>query len=115
ELFLALLTDMGHTLNHTPQGLELIATKEPKTVSFRTMPYPGFPPDLQPSMLAAQTIATGTSTVWETVYEWRLGHVRELQRMGAQITVQGDMLAVIRGVAELRGCTVVAGDIRAGA
>jgi UDP-N-acetylglucosamine 1-carboxyvinyltransferase len=114
DIFLMKLSEMGHTIEVGPNetGIRLKATKNPKAVSFKTCPYPGFPTDLQAPMMAAQCIAEGTSVVQETVYENRLLHVRELQKMGAHIMVKHDT-ATIMGVDELFGTTVIATDIRA--
>lgn len=114
DIFLMKLSEMGHTIEVGPNetGIRLKATKSPKAVSFKTCPYPGFPTDLQAPMMAAQCIAEGTSVVQETVFENRLLHVRELQKMGAQITVKHDT-ATILGVEELFGVSVIATDIRA--
>ncbi len=95
-----------------PSGIFFKATKTPRAVSFTTMPYPGFPTDLQPMMMAAQCLAEGTSTVHETVYENRFLHVRELQKMGANITIDGNRAKII-GVEKLYGAHVIATDIRA--
>jgi UDP-N-acetylglucosamine 1-carboxyvinyltransferase len=114
EVFLTKLEDMGHTITVGPngQGMLFKATKNPVAVSFKTMPYPGFPTDLQAPMMAALCLASGTSIVQETVYENRLLHVRELQKMGAQISIEGDT-ATIKGVDQLYGAHVIATDIRA--
>jgi UDP-N-acetylglucosamine 1-carboxyvinyltransferase len=114
EVFLTKLEDMGHTITVGPDGQGIIfkATKNPVAVSFKTMPYPGFPTDLQAPMMAALCLASGTSVVQETVYENRLLHVRELQKMGAQISIEGDT-ARIKGVDQLYGAHVIATDIRA--
>lgn len=114
DVFLLKLEEMGHRImiGKDGKGITLHATHEPKAVSFRTAPHPGFPTDLQAPMMAAQCIAQGTSTVHETVFENRLVHVRELQKMGAQISVEGDR-ATIKGVDQLYGASVIASDIRA--
>ena len=116
EVFLEKLNEMGHSIAIGPDGTGITfrATCNPKAVSFRTMPYPGFPTDLQAPMIALQCLADGVSSVQETVYENRLTHIRELQKMGAQITVKGDK-AVIKGVDTLYGTHVIATDIRASA
>lgn len=80
----------------------------------KTMPYPGFPTDIQQPMAAVLTMAEGTSVVEETIYESRIGHVQELNRMGANI-IQESRSSIISGVSHLRGTTVVASDLRAGA
>lgn len=82
-------------------------------VDIKTLPYPGFPTDLQAPMLSLLTIAKGTSIVTETIFENRFKHVDELTRMGAKVKVEG-RTAVIRGVSKLSGATVAAPDLRAG-
>lgn len=114
DVFLLKLEEMGHHIIRGENGLgiTLIATREPRAVSFTTGPYPGFPTDLQAPMMVAQCFARGTSVVHETVFENRFLHVRELQKMGAQITINGDR-AYVTGVEELYGAKVIATDIRA--
>jgi UDP-N-acetylglucosamine 1-carboxyvinyltransferase len=82
--------------------------------SLRTLPYPGFPTDMQPQILALLTTANGTSIIVETVFENRYKHVEELLRMGANIKVEG-RIAVIKGVRKLIGANVRARDLRGGA
>ena len=77
-----------------------------------TGPYPAFPTDLQAPMMALQCVAQGVSVIIETVYENRFGHVKELQKMGAQIIVEHNTVTVV-GVANLKGTAVEATDIRA--
>jgi len=114
DVFLAKLEEMGHRIevdaNRT--GIRLTATQEPRAVSFRTGPYPGFPTDLQAPMMAIQCVATGSCEIQETVFENRFLHVRELQKMGAHITLSGDRVRV-QGVDALYGGNVIASDIRA--
>ena len=114
DLFLLKLEEMGHkvVVGSNKCGITLVATDAPKAVSFKTAPYPGFPTDLQAPMMALQCIAQGKSVVEETVFENRLLHVRELQKMGAQIDLHGNQ-ATITGVDELYGAQVIATDIRA--
>lgn len=120
DSFIEKLREMGHTVvtGYTrtdlfvQEGVYLQATKNPRAVSFETNPYPGFPTDLQAPMFAAQTVAEGTSIIEETVFENRLLHAKELQKMGAQISVEGNK-ATIHGVDELYGTEVIATDIRA--
>ncbi|MDH5387108.1 MAG: UDP-N-acetylglucosamine 1-carboxyvinyltransferase [Gammaproteobacteria bacterium] len=88
--------------------------KRPKAVNIRTAPYPAFPTDMQAQFMALNTIADGTSTVVETVFENRFMHVQELQRMGADIEVEGNT-AIIRGVEKLSGAPIMATDLRASA
>ena len=80
----------------------------------RTLPYPGFPTDMQAQMVAALTVARGTSIMVETVFENRYKHVEEIARMGANIKLEGRM-AVIKGVKQLTGASVTARDLRGGA
>lgn len=82
------------------------------SVRVETQPYPGFPTDLQAQLMALATMAEGTSTIRETIFENRFMHVQELVRLGANIDLQGD-LAIIRGVPGLRGAPVMATDLRA--
>jgi len=114
DVFLLKLQEMGHTIvrGDNDRGISLFATKKPRAVSFKTAPYPGFPTDLQAPMLAAQCLAEGECVIEETVFENRLLHVRELQKMGAQITLEHNK-AIIKGVEELYAAPVIATDIRA--
>jgi len=114
DLFLVKLEQMGHKIEVGPDetGITLKATKFPNAVSFKTGPYPGFPTDLQAPMMVAQSVAEGEATIEETVFENRLLHVRELQKMGAQINVENNK-AIVKGVDRLYGASVIATDIRA--
>lgn len=112
DVFLEKLHDMGHTVECDDRGIFLKATSMPQAVSFRTSPYPGFPTDLQAPMMVAQCLAQGKSNIHETVFENRFLHVQELQKLGAQIEMQGDR-ACVTGVDQLCGDTVIASDIRA--
>lgn len=113
DVFLEKLKEMGHRIDVGPDytGITIRAIKNPQAVSFTTAPYPGFPTDLQAPMMAALCCASGQSVIHEAVFENRLLHVRELQKMGAQITVDGDK-AIIKGVENLYGASVIATDIR---
>ena len=88
--------------------------KRPKAVNIRTAPFPAFPTDMQAQFAALNTIAEGTSTIVETVFENRFMHVQELQRMGADIEVEGNT-AIVRGVNKLTAAPVMATDLRASA
>ena len=114
DVFLMKLEEMGHEIIIGSQGIgiTLKATKSPKAVSFKTAPYPGFPTDLQAPIMAALCLAEGESIVEEMVFENRLLHVRELQKMGAQIKVEHNK-AIVHGVDKLYGASVIATDIRA--
>lgn len=116
DVFLEALSDMGHIIEVGPQGMGILftAAQHARSVSFKTMPYPGFPTDLQAPMMVLQCLSDGISTICETVHDSRFLHVRELQKMGAQITVEGSK-AVVKGVDELYGSSVIATDVRAAA
>ncbi len=116
EVFLEKLCEMGHLIDVGVDGvgIHLKATSSPRAVSFKTMPHPGFPTDLQAPMMVAQCLADGVSTITETVFENRMLHVRELQKMGAHIELEG-MVAKIKGVDGLYGASLIAPDIRASA
>lgn len=95
--------------------LRVIGPARPRSIdSVRTLPYPGFPTDMQAQLVAMLTVARGTSIVVETVFESRYKHVEELLRMGANIKLEG-RLAVIKGVKKLVGASVCAKDLRGGA
>ncbi|MDH5423621.1 MAG: UDP-N-acetylglucosamine 1-carboxyvinyltransferase [Gammaproteobacteria bacterium] len=88
--------------------------KRPKAVNIRTAPYPAFPTDMQAQFTALNVIAEGTSTIVETVFENRFMHVQELQRMGADIELEGNT-AIVKGVKRLTGAPIMATDLRASA
>lgn len=88
--------------------------RRPKAVSVRTAPYPAFPTDMQAQFAALNSIAEGTATVVETIFENRFMHVQELKRMGADIEIEGNT-AIIRGVESLTAAPVMATDLRASA
>lgn len=113
DVFLYKLDEMGHSIEvgANGMGVKLRATQSPKAVSFKTGPFPGFPTDLQAPMMAAQCLAEGTSVIEETVFENRFLHVRELQKMGAQVAVEYNK-ATVKGVDSLYGAQVIATDIR---
>ena len=86
----------------------------PKAVDVRTVPHPGFPTDMQAQFMALDTVADGTARIVETIFENRFMHVPEMQRMGADILVDGHT-AVVKGVEHLEGAAVMATDLRASA
>jgi UDP-N-acetylglucosamine 1-carboxyvinyltransferase len=104
----------GCEIERGPDWVEVSGPARPKPVDLRTWPYPGFPTDLQPPIVAFLTLAEGRSTITETVYAARFGHVEPLLQMGAKIQVSGNV-QVVEGVEKLRGAQVEATDIRAGA
>jgi UDP-N-acetylglucosamine 1-carboxyvinyltransferase len=85
-----------------------------RAVSLTTAPYPGFATDMQAQFMALDCVAEGTGTITETIFENRFMHAQELQRLGADIAIQGNT-AVVRGVGELQGANVMATDLRASA
>ena len=88
--------------------------QRPRAVDVRTEPYPGFPTDMQAQFCALNSIARGTGTITETIFENRFQHALELQRMGADLVVKGNT-AISRGVKRLEGAPVMATDLRASA
>lgn len=88
--------------------------RRPKPVTIRTAPYPAFPTDMQAQLLVLNTIATGTSKIVETIFENRFMHVPELNRMGANITLEGNT-AICQGVEQLKAAPIMATDLRASA
>lgn len=88
--------------------------QRPKAVSLVTAPYPAFPTDLQAQIIALNSVADGTGSIKETIFENRFMHVHEMNRMGAKIRLEGNnTTAIVEGVAELRGAPVMANDLRA--
>lgn len=108
------LREMHAEAEEGPDWVRVAADRRLKAIKVKTMPYPGFPTDMQQPMAALLTVAEGHSVVEETIYESRIGHVQELNRMGAKLTVQGRAV-LINGVSRLRGAVVEASDLRAGA
>jgi UDP-N-acetylglucosamine 1-carboxyvinyltransferase len=106
--------EMGAEIEVTDSTIAASAPKRLSACDITTLPYPGFPTDLQPHIMAALSLAKGTSTITETVFERRFTQVPELVRMGADIEVESDV-AIVRGVARLKGAQVMVPDIRAGA
>jgi UDP-N-acetylglucosamine 1-carboxyvinyltransferase len=114
DLVLAKLAELGAEVLVTEAGVAVGLGDRARAVDFVTLPYPGFPTDLQPQMMALLSVAEGTSIVTENVFESRFMFVDELNRMGADIRTEGHH-AVIRGVDHLSAAPVRALDIRAGA
>lgn len=108
------MKDAGITFKETKEGLKVIGPKRLHPVDIKTMPYPGFPTDMQAQFMAMMTVADGTSVIKETIFENRFMHVAELKRLGADITVEGNT-ATVRGVKKLKGAPVMATDLRASA
>ena len=108
------LTDAGAVVEVLPDGLRVAMEDRPRCVDVVTLPYPGFPTDLQPMAVALAAVSTGTALITENVYDGRFMFVNELVRLGADIRIDGHH-AVVRGRERLSSAPVVATDIRAGA
>ncbi len=107
--------DAGAHIQSGPDWVELdMRGRRPRSVGLTTAPHPAFPTDMQAQFVALNAIAEGTATVKETIFENRFMHVQELQRMGADIELQGNT-AIVRGVEKLHGAPVMATDLRASA
>ena len=111
---IAKLKEAGVTVAEDVDGIRVSCDVRPRAVDIKTLPYPGFPTDMQAQFMAMLTISEGTSVVTETVFENRFMHVDELRRMGAKIKIDG-RTSVVEGQEKLTGCQVKATDLRAGA
>ena len=114
EALINKLRDTGMTITVIDGGLKVSAGSKIQSVDVKTIPYPGFPTDLQAQIMAYMAIGSGLSVITETVFENRFMHVSELIRMGADITIQGGS-AIVRGVPALYGAQIMATDLRASA
>ncbi|MFT6194175.1 MAG: UDP-N-acetylglucosamine 1-carboxyvinyltransferase [Cognaticolwellia sp.] len=114
DAVLAKLREAGAVITTGNDWIELEMTSRPKAVNIRTAPHPAFPTDMQAQFVALNTIADGTATTTETIFENRFMHVPELQRMGANISLDGN-IAISTGVEQLNGAQVMATDLRASA
>jgi UDP-N-acetylglucosamine 1-carboxyvinyltransferase len=108
------LTEAGAQVQVAGTTIEIETSGRPKPVNVRTAPFPGFATDMQAQFMALACIADGTAVITETIFENRFMHALELQRLGADISIQGNS-AVVRGVERLQGATVMATDLRASA
>ena len=108
------LRDAGAKVTVAGSSIELEAAQRPNSVSVRTAPYPGFATDMQAQFMALATVARGTAVITETIFENRFMHALEMQRLGADIQLEGNT-AVVNGVARLQGARVMATDLRASA
>ena len=110
----AKLKEAGVAIEQDVDQMRVTASGGLRAVDIKTLPYPGFPTDMQAQFMALMSVADGSSIVSETVFENRFMHVDELKRMGANIRVDG-RIAMLDGVKRLTGCPVTATDLRAGA
>jgi len=108
------LQEAGARIAANGSIIEIEMAGRPKPVSIRTAPYPGFATDMQAQFMALATVADGTALITETIFENRFMHALEMQRLGADISIQGNT-AMVRGVERLQGATVMATDLRASA
>ncbi|MBW2452116.1 MAG: UDP-N-acetylglucosamine 1-carboxyvinyltransferase [Deltaproteobacteria bacterium] len=114
EALLSKLEEAGARIDVDSEGIIIEAVDEIRAVNIRTQPHPGFPTDMQAQFMAMMSCANGTSVISETVFENRFMHVCELQRMGADISIDGHT-ATVKGVRRLFGAPVMATDLRASA
>jgi UDP-N-acetylglucosamine 1-carboxyvinyltransferase len=110
----AKLREMGVEVDEQENGIRVRRTAPLKAVDLKTLPYPGFPTDMQSQMMALLLVSEGTSIVTETVFENRFMHVEEFRRMNANIKIEGRS-AIVEGGSKLTGSKVAATDLRAGA
>ncbi|WP_125573383.1 UDP-N-acetylglucosamine 1-carboxyvinyltransferase [Levilactobacillus huananensis] len=108
------LQEMGAKVTEEPEGIRVIGPEKLQSTDVKTLPYPGFPTDMQPQMTILQLAAAGTSTMTETVFENRFMHLEELRRMNAQYQVNGRTV-VMHGPTDFNGAEVAATDLRAAA
>jgi UDP-N-acetylglucosamine 1-carboxyvinyltransferase len=114
DSLIARLRDAGMRIDADGDSLRVSGGGTLRSVDVKTLPYPGFPTDLQAQIMALMAVANGLSVITETVFENRFMHVGEMIRMGADIVIQGKS-AIVRGVPKLRGAPVMATDLRASA
>lgn len=114
EALTAKLIEMGVRVDEGADYLRVRSEKRPRAVRIKTMPYPGFPTDLQQPATVLLSVGEGSSLITESIFESRFKHIKEIRRMGADITIE-DKVAVVTGVPRLTGTSVRATDLRAGA
>lgn len=114
EAITSKLTEIGCKVEEYDDAVRVIGADKTKSTHVKTLPYPGFPTDMQPQMTVALALAEGTSVVTESIFENRFKYVDELGRMGAHIKVEGNT-AIIEGIERYTGASIIAPDLRAGA
>ena len=112
DAFLIKLQEAGIDLDIESNSIRVKGDRALKSIDVTTLPYPGFPTDLQAQMMVLMSVADGVSVITETIFENRFMHAQELDRMGADIRLEGNR-AVVRGVKQLSGAPVMATDLRA--
>ena len=113
EAITSKLNEIGATVEEYDDAVRVTASKRLSSTNVKTLPYPGFPTDMQPQIAATLALSDGTSIVTESIFENRFKYVNELTRMGAKIKVEGNV-AIITGVEKFTGANVCAPDLRAG-
>jgi len=108
------LQKIGVTVEEYDDSVRVIGGAPLQKANIKTLPYPGFPTDMQPQISTLLTLAEGTSIITESIFDSRFKYVDQLRRMGADISVDGKV-AVIQGTGRLKGAPVKANDLRAGA
>ncbi|WP_370580656.1 hypothetical protein ABX022_02380 [Snodgrassella alvi] len=114
QAILEKLSEAGAIIEAGDDWISIDMQQRPKAIDIRTLPYPAFPTDMQAQFMVMNSIASGNSKVVETIFENRFMHVPELNRMGARISAEGNT-AIVEGVEQLSGTTVMATDLRASA
>ena len=114
ECITAKIIEIGANVDANGDTLRVWTNSRPNKANIKTLPYPGFPTDLQPQMGVVLSVSNGTSIINESIWESRFQYTNELNKMGAKITVQGKS-AIFEGVSELTASPVYATDLRAGA
>ena len=115
ETISAKLSEIGAQIEESDDAVRVVATQRLCNTQIKTLPYPGFPTDMQPQMAITLGLSTGTSTITESIFENRFRYVEELRRMGANIKMVEGNTAIIHGVEKYTVATVAAPDLRAGA
>lgn len=115
ETISAKLTEIGAEIEESDDAVRVVASQRLRHTQIKTLPYPGFPTDMQPQMAITLGLSTGTSTITESIFENRFRYVEELRRMGANIKMVEGNTAIIHGVEKYTGASVAAPDLRAGA
>lgn len=113
EAVIAKIRETGVEIYQEGNGLRVISNQKTRGIDFKTMPYPGFPTDMQAQVMVLMAVSEGTSIITETIFENRFKHVDELRRMGADIRVEG-RVCIVKGVKKLSGAYVETSDLRAG-
>ena len=115
ETISAKLIEIGAEIEESDDAVRVVAAQRLRHTQIKTLPYPGFPTDMQPQMAITLGLSTGTSTITESIFENRFRYVEELRRMGANIKIVEGNTAIIHGVEKYTGASVAAPDLRAGA